>query len=1211
MLKPSHLRLQAGYSVASALVVVAVLGLSAMAIETAFPTYNKDVLTAAVGVIAMDAADAGVGMPVVSTPPPPTTPSIIRDESQADAGVTGGGATKTAAELNREKCEEKKREAIGNGGISRTLVQPFTASLSAEVVMEKNRCIAAVYDHQSFAANRPAGSGYNPHEDPSAYKCIGESTRVDILLNGEGTITSKPNPALPAGTCSVEYCDSGGDIVSGCQMAKEPYKPSGYINPSLIVVPPQPQVPLPNPNAWNDNVPSGPPANPNAWNDNVPSGPAMPSTERTCGFYPFEWVCTRAGGPGAPATDPARLPRSDDYISLIELDILQGRVPVPPDAYTRPLPPAYDPCDLNPELCKEKGGRSGPQPPPGPESPTAPPPGTSGPNQEYCRQNPTQPACRVATPGNTFPRPGTPSGYQQPSAWDSFLAAFGRTFGLTLGTGIGSGISSTLFNSINAPACSNDPAIYAQQQQQYQQQVQQYQMQMQQYQQQMQMEQYRQQQLILQQAMRGQGGQYGNQYQDPYMQQTMYGQYGQPSMYGSPTPPQMPQPCKRGGSSSGTGGTGGTGPDGNQCPTPPTQPPAESCAVGYWKSVFSGVCLTNWQCTPVDQLRASISCQPKVADAGMTLAISYSCTSGTASSNAFQVTTQPSGTATLPVATPPIGANTATYSVLCTSGTQTSVAQCSIQVANPSIVFAGSPPAVQAGSTSVLGWVTSGMKSCVVSSPDQADFTARNASITTPNGTAVSSPISASTRFLLQCETQAGGTRSATTTITVAPATATAATVTSERHASRIIKKDGKCILDTGNALVSAASAAFDIGGGNGEDDVIPCQYIVVLKDSTNADTTEESIFAETDSEELYSYRSAFKGFAGRFTDEDLEAIKKDSRVDFVDEDRRVSLAADPRPPLPAWLPKGISRVQAAAPPNTGKGIHIAAIDTGIQTGHPDLKDSVVGGKDCTKRDPTEIAGYYDENGHGTHVAGTIAAHRKGAGIVGIAPEAKLWSVRSLDGQSVGSHSSTICGIDFVTSKAPKNGGPIRIANMSVASLGTSDNNCGNSNKDAFHKAICGMRDVGVTIIVAAGNEAKSALKFAPAAYDDAVITVSALADTDGYPGGLGVFSLAQRDDYFAEFSNYGSVVDIGAPGYDIYSTWIGGTHKIESGTSMAAPHVAGAAALYIASHPNATWREVRDALVRSGESLGSGHFDDSRKLHPEPVLNVDALLKL
>jgi subtilisin family serine protease len=237
-------------------------------------------------------------------------------------------------------------------------------------------------------------------------------------------------------------------------------------------------------------------------------------------------------------------------------------------------------------------------------------------------------------------------------------------------------------------------------------------------------------------------------------------------------------------------------------------------------------------------------------------------------------------------------------------------------------------------------------------------------------------------------------------------------------------------------------------------------------------------------------------------------------------------------------------------------------------------------------------------------VAGTIAAINNTVGVVGVAPEAKLWAVRVLDNVGSGSWSSVICGIDFVTSKAPANGGPITVANMSLGGAGSDDGNCGNTNNDALHKAICRSVAAGVTYVVAAGNSAADAAGFVPAAYDE-VITVSALSDSDGKSGGTGgapSCRTGEQDDYFASFSNFGADVDIAAPGVCILSTWKGGGYNTISGTSMASPHVAGAAALYIATHSGATPAQVKDALIAAQESGPIPGDPDKTK---EGVVNV------
>ena len=158
-----------------------------------------------------------------------------------------------------------------------------------------------------------------------------------------------------------------------------------------------------------------------------------------------------------------------------------------------------------------------------------------------------------------------------------------------------------------------------------------------------------------------------------------------------------------------------------------------------------------------------------------------------------------------------------------------------------------------------------------------------------------------------------------------------------------------------------------------------------------------------------------------------------------------------------------------------------------------------------------------------------------------------------------------------------------------------------------MHKAICKSRDAGIVYAVAAGNETNSTNISVPASYNDTVITVSALSDSDGVPGGIGFPTYYGADDTFATFSNYGSEVDLSAPGVDIYSTYKGGGYATLSGTSMATPHVSGAIALYLKNNPTATWLQVRDGLKASAENLNFGHTDPSG-LHPEPVIRVDTL---
>jgi subtilisin family serine protease len=277
----------------------------------------------------------------------------------------------------------------------------------------------------------------------------------------------------------------------------------------------------------------------------------------------------------------------------------------------------------------------------------------------------------------------------------------------------------------------------------------------------------------------------------------------------------------------------------------------------------------------------------------------------------------------------------------------------------------------------------------------------------------------------------------------------------------------------------------------------------------------------------------------------------------FVSEDRPVAAIAQS-------VPTGINRIDADVSSQlSGNGTgsvaapRIAVIDTGSGP-HADL--NIVGGKNCSTG-----ASYNDGNGHGTHVAGTIGAKDNTTGVVGVVPGAPIYSVRVLNNAGSGSWSSVICGIDWVAANAASLG--IKVANMSLGGAGSDDGNCGNSNKDAMHKAICNAVAKGITFVVAAGNDGQDMKGFTPAAYDE-VLSVTAAADFNGRPGGGGATTCrTDVDETPADFSNYATLAadiahTIAAPGVCINSTWKGGGYSTISGTSMAAPHVTGLAAL-------------------------------------------------
>jgi subtilisin family serine protease len=235
----------------------------------------------------------------------------------------------------------------------------------------------------------------------------------------------------------------------------------------------------------------------------------------------------------------------------------------------------------------------------------------------------------------------------------------------------------------------------------------------------------------------------------------------------------------------------------------------------------------------------------------------------------------------------------------------------------------------------------------------------------------------------------------------------------------------------------------------------------------------------------------------------------------------------------------------------------IAIVDSGVQPDQPDLR--VAGGVDCADN----TGNWGDVNGHGTMVAGIVAAKDNKFGIVGVAAGARIWSVRVLDSNLNGEDSALLCGLDWITA----NSKTINVANLSLEAPGSDDGNCGMTNHDPVHYAICQSVDKGVVYVAAAGNDATNVKNVVPAAYSE-VIATSGIADSDGAPGGHGAPDpcMGLPDDTFAPFSNFGARIDIAAPSVCISSLYTGSNVATDSGTSFASPFVAGAAAVYEAS---------------------------------------------
>ncbi|HET7147607.1 MAG TPA: S8 family serine peptidase [Candidatus Nitrosopolaris sp.] len=372
--------------------------------------------------------------------------------------------------------------------------------------------------------------------------------------------------------------------------------------------------------------------------------------------------------------------------------------------------------------------------------------------------------------------------------------------------------------------------------------------------------------------------------------------------------------------------------------------------------------------------------------------------------------------------------------------------------------------------------------------------------------------------------------------------------------------------------------------------ETIPHQYIVVLKNGITENP--QSIAQQAISKGgivQFVYNNAIKGFAIKIANKlVLNSILSNPSVEFVEPDIKVQAFSQ-------VASTGYSRVGGSSSilngshPQASVNAGIAIIDTGIDFTHPELNIY----KQISFVPGTSTAN--DDNGHGTAVAGIVAAEGR-VGAVGIAPGARLWAVKVLDRSGTGSMSSIIEGIDYVT----QNAGQIDAANLSFGCK---------CNSSALDTAINNSVAAGVTFVVAAGNAGEDTSLWSPASNPN-VISVAAMADSDGKCGALGPPTKYGPDDSLASFSNFGSKVTIAAPGVDIHTTYIGSAYATLSGTSVAAPFVTGAAALYHSLHPTASPAQVRSALVSLASTAttvcnGDGHGYFSNPHGSEPLLYI------
>ncbi len=375
-------------------------------------------------------------------------------------------------------------------------------------------------------------------------------------------------------------------------------------------------------------------------------------------------------------------------------------------------------------------------------------------------------------------------------------------------------------------------------------------------------------------------------------------------------------------------------------------------------------------------------------------------------------------------------------------------------------------------------------------------------------------------------------------------------------------------------------------------------RYIVVLHESVASPAAAASeIAGQVGGQVGFIYEHALKGFSIRVPAQAVAGLKRNPKVKYVATD-------DLRYAFEQTVPTGIQRIFADANSNIAidgndnfrVDVGVAVIDTGVDFQHPDL--NVAGGVTCIGNPVRAqcVSGGDDDHYHGTHVAGTIGAIDNDFGVVGVAPGARLWAVKVLDKNGSGYTSWIIAGIDWVAANADK----IEVANMSLGGSGFNQ---------AEYDAIQGAVNKGVAFAVAAGNSDADALNFSPSAFDN-VLTVSALADFNGLPGGGAAPTCrTDIDDTLADFSNWGPAVDIAAPGVCILSTYPieKGEYGTISGTSMASPHAAGALALLASADKPKSAADVYSLYNQVVNAGNLDWIDDSGDGIQERLLDVSA----